>query len=94
MSERPFDALPRPLAALHGWHLEQELFSDFDLPTYVGPVSFMKLPWVPGAGTQPKSVPGVQPLEVKYPLAQSPMTFIAALPRSTRPLAWSQVSAA
>lgn len=47
MPDRPFDDLPRPLAALHGWDREREVFDDFELPTYVGPVSFMKLPWVP-----------------------------------------------
>ncbi len=30
----------------NGWDHPYEVFSDFDLPTYVGPVSFMKLPWV------------------------------------------------
>jgi agmatinase len=29
-----------------GWDREIALYSDFDLPTYVGPVSFSKLPWV------------------------------------------------
>ncbi len=47
MPERPFDPSRRDFAALHGWDREHELFSDFDLPTYVGQVSFMKLPWVP-----------------------------------------------
>ncbi len=46
MTERPFDPAGRRFAALHGWDREQEVFTDFDLPTYVGPVSFMKLPWV------------------------------------------------
>jgi agmatinase len=47
LSERPADALGRPFAALHGWDREHEVFSESDLPTYVGQVSFMKLPWVP-----------------------------------------------
>jgi len=33
-------------AALNGWDREYEIFPDLDLPTYVGPASFMKLPWV------------------------------------------------
>jgi formimidoylglutamase len=33
-------------ATRNGWDREFETFTDFDLPTYVGPVSFMKLPWV------------------------------------------------
>jgi formimidoylglutamase len=33
-------------AARNGWDREFETFTDFDLPSYVGPVSFMKLPWI------------------------------------------------
>jgi agmatinase len=29
-----------------GWDAEFETYDDFDLPTYVGPVSFMRLPWL------------------------------------------------
>src|SRR6185369_9144250 len=29
-----------------GWDREITRYSDFDLPTYVGPVSFSKLPWI------------------------------------------------
>jgi agmatinase len=29
-----------------GWDREFEVYSDFDLPTYVGPVTFANLPWV------------------------------------------------
>jgi agmatinase len=47
LPERPADAVGRSFAALHGWDREQQGFTEFDLPTYVGPVSFMKLPWVP-----------------------------------------------
>ena len=46
MSERPVPDLPSAYAALHGWDREYEQFGDFDLPTYVGPTSFMKLPWI------------------------------------------------
>jgi agmatinase len=31
---------------LNGWDRDFEAFSDFDLPTYVGPSTFSKLPWV------------------------------------------------
>jgi agmatinase len=30
----------------NGWDGPAELFSDFDLPTYVGPTTFMNLPWI------------------------------------------------
>jgi agmatinase len=40
------DPQTQDFAALHGWDQPYETYSDFDLPTYVGPVSFMKLPWI------------------------------------------------
>src|SRR5512146_1420476 len=47
VAERPHDPdLDRDFAALNGWDRQYESFTDFDLPTYVGPLSFMKLPWV------------------------------------------------
>ena len=47
MAERPLDPNTDPdFASLNGWDAEYESFSDFDLPTYVGPSTFMKLPWV------------------------------------------------
>src|ERR1700690_1703002 len=33
-------------AAANGWNREYETYSDFDLPTYVGPTTFMNLPWI------------------------------------------------
>lgn len=33
-------------AHLHGWDRDFEAYSDFDLPVYVGPSTFSKLPWV------------------------------------------------
>lgn len=33
-------------AAKNGWDRDYEVYDDFDLPTYVGPTSFMKLPWI------------------------------------------------
>jgi agmatinase len=44
VAERPHDP---DFAVVNGWDRAFETYSDFDLPTYVGPVSFMKLPWVP-----------------------------------------------
>jgi agmatinase len=49
--ELPPDAVPAPdpapdYARRHGWDREYEIYADFDLPTYVGPLSFMNLPWV------------------------------------------------
>src|SRR5215210_3708787 len=29
-----------------GWDADFEVFTDFDLPTYVGPTSFSNLPWI------------------------------------------------
>jgi agmatinase len=58
VAERPHDTDParasdasdptgeRDFANLNGWDREYETFTDFDLPTYVGQVSFMKLPWI------------------------------------------------
>ena len=49
MAERPHDADPAPdadFAAVNGWDAEYETYSDFELPTYVGPTTFMNLPWI------------------------------------------------
>ncbi|MGZ8501761.1 MAG: agmatinase [Candidatus Limnocylindrales bacterium] len=46
MSERHDPNAPPDFAALNGWDREFEIYSDFDLPTYVGPATFMKLPWI------------------------------------------------
>jgi agmatinase len=47
VAERPHDPdLDRDFAAHNGWDRAFETFDDFDLPTYVGPTTFMKLPWV------------------------------------------------
>ena len=46
MAERPHDPADADFAARNGWDREYETYDDFDLPTYVGPVSFMKLPWI------------------------------------------------
>ena len=45
MAERPHDP-DAGFAAANGWDREFEVYSDFDLPTYVGSASFMKLPWI------------------------------------------------
>jgi agmatinase len=41
LAERPHD-----YAAANGWDGEYETFTDYDLPTYVGPTTFMNLPWI------------------------------------------------
>jgi formimidoylglutamase len=51
VAERPPDthsssAQGSGFAGLNGWDRDYETFSDFDLPTYVGPSTFQKLPWV------------------------------------------------
>ncbi len=50
MAERPHDPEPVPterdFAAVNGWDAPFETFSDYDLPTYVGPTTFMNLPWI------------------------------------------------
>src|SRR4029078_3060735 len=51
VAKRPQDSPPDPaapvdFAALNGWDGEWDIFSDYDLPTYVGPTTFMNLPWI------------------------------------------------
>ena len=47
VAERPEDSTQPDFAARNGWDREYESYSDFDLPTYVGLPTFMRLPWVP-----------------------------------------------
>jgi agmatinase len=51
VAERPHEPRPGPTSAvdfahLNGWDRDWETFSDYDLPTYVGPTTFMNLPWI------------------------------------------------
>jgi len=49
VAERPHDPdrdRDPDVASRNGWDRPYETYDDFDLPTYVGPVSFMKLPWI------------------------------------------------
>ena len=47
MSERPTDPAPGPdFAARNGWDGDYVTIDDFDLPSYVGPATFQKLPWI------------------------------------------------
>jgi agmatinase len=51
VSERHPEASDRPMqaddfAAGNGWDAAFETYSDFDLPTYVGPTTFGNLPWI------------------------------------------------
>ncbi len=49
MAERPHDQPAPDFASANGWNREYELYADFDLPTYVGPTTFMNLPWIADA---------------------------------------------
>jgi agmatinase len=49
VAKRPHDPRadsPAGFAAANGWDREFETYSDFELPTYVGPTTFMNLPWI------------------------------------------------
>ena len=46
MAERPNPDSQRDFAARNGWDKDYDTFDDFNLPTYVGPTTFMNLPWV------------------------------------------------
>jgi agmatinase len=48
VSKRPprDSAIPATFGEAWGWHRDYEVYSDFDLPTYVGPTTFSNLPWV------------------------------------------------
>ncbi len=49
MAERPHDpdaSSGGDFAAANGWDGDFETYSDFELPTYVGPTTFMNLPWI------------------------------------------------
>ena len=47
MAERPDDPQADPgYARRNGWDGDFETFADLDLPTYVGPATFMNLPWM------------------------------------------------
>jgi agmatinase len=43
------DAAPGEYGRQFGWDADFEVFDGFDLPTYVGPVTFANLPWVEDA---------------------------------------------
>jgi len=46
VADRPQTPGDVDFAARNGWDRAYELYDDFDLPTYVGLPSFMKLPWI------------------------------------------------
>jgi len=46
VGERPDPDLERDFARANGWDADYATWDDFDLPTYVGLPTFMKLPWV------------------------------------------------
>ncbi len=47
MADRPHDPGDVDFAARNGWDQPYEAIADFDLPTYVGLPTFMRLPWIP-----------------------------------------------
>ena len=49
VAERPGHSGDTDFAVRNGWDRVYEQFEDYDLPTYVGLPTFMKLPWVPDA---------------------------------------------
>jgi agmatinase len=50
VADRPLDpSSTSDYAAANGWDREYEVFSDHDLPVYVGPSTFGKLPWMTDA---------------------------------------------
>ncbi len=51
MAERHDPAPAGSFAAANGWDRQYEAYSDFDLPTYVGPTTFMNLPWISDPAT-------------------------------------------
>jgi len=48
-----------PIARQHGWDRPFEVFSDYDLPTYVGPTTFGNLPWIADAAELRRVAPDV-----------------------------------
>ena len=42
----PVPARDQPIAHGNGWDVAYDEFDDLDLPTYVGPTTFMNLPWI------------------------------------------------
>ena len=46
MTERPTDGSASSFSRMHGWDRDWPVFSDLDLPIYVGPSTFSNLPWV------------------------------------------------
>jgi agmatinase len=52
LAERHQPTPPSSFAARNGWDAPFETYDDFDLPIYVGPISFQKLPWV----TDPREI--------------------------------------
>ena len=46
MAKRQDPSSDGGFAAANGWDRDYEVYSDFDLPTYVGPTTFMNLPWI------------------------------------------------
>jgi agmatinase len=81
VAERPHDP---DFAVLNGWDAPYEVFSDFELPTYVGGVSFMKLPWVTDAAELAARKPDVAIIGAPFDDAVSHRSGARFGPRAIR----------
>ena len=81
MAERPHDP---DFAAMNGWDREFETYADFELPTYVGSSSFMKLPWVTDAAQLQARKPDVAIIGAPFDDAVSHRSGARFGPRAIR----------
>jgi agmatinase len=89
VAERPHDS---DLAAANGWDREFETYADFDLPTYVGAVSFMKLPWVTDPAELRERRPDVAIIGAPFDDAVSHRSGARFGPRAIRQAAYTSGS--
>jgi agmatinase len=71
-------------AAANGWDREYEVYADYDLPTYVGPVSFMRLPWIADAAELARRRPDVAVVGAPFDDAVSHRSGARFGPRAIR----------
>jgi agmatinase len=81
VAERPHDP---DFAAMHGWDAAYATYDDFDLPTYVGAVSFMKLPWITDAAELAARKPDVAIIGAPFDDAVSHRSGARFGPRAIR----------
>ncbi len=87
MAERTPDPLIPPagtFAGRNGWDRDYEVFDDFDLPTYVGPVSFQKLPSISDAAALRERRPDVAIIGAPFDDAVSHRSGARFGPRAIR----------